>query len=139
MGDVILGSKPMNPLFRRLQPPRKFRITISSIAKLLNISKHLIIRIESWAYILFIHRRDKGGQFISYRKLEQWFNAIAYQIQTSTTCQELKALWILVECDCQTYKRQYDDKLFLVLGKIWRQRWDRIVTQQELYPSAINF
>jgi hypothetical protein len=128
----------MNPLFRRLQPAQKFRITIGAIARLLKIPKHLIIRIESWAYVLFIHRRDKGGQFISYRKLEQWFNAIAYQIQTCTTCQQLQQLWVSIIRDCKKYKRQYDDQLVLVLGKIWRQRWDTIANQQQLSPSAIS-
>ncbi|WP_446400273.1 hypothetical protein [Coleofasciculus sp. C1-SOL-03] len=46
---------------------------------------------ESWAYIVFVHRRDKGGQFISYRQLRQWFNAIA--------CQQLRQLWLLIESD----------------------------------------
>jgi len=55
----------MTPLFRRLQPRQKFRITIGAIAQLLKIPKHLIVRIECWAYIIFVHRGDKGGQFIS--------------------------------------------------------------------------
>jgi hypothetical protein len=136
----------MNPLFRRIQPAQKFRITIGGIARLLKIPKHLIIRIESWAYVLFIHRRDKGGQFISYRKLQQWFNAIAYQIQTCTTCQQLQQLWVSIIRDSRSdpfgnrknYKRQYDDQLVLVLGKIWKQRWDTIANQQQLALSAIS-
>ena len=58
----------MTNLFSRLQPPQKFRISIHAIAKLLKIPKRLILRIECWAYIVFVHRTDKGGQFISYRK-----------------------------------------------------------------------
>lgn len=61
----------MTPLFRRLQPRQKFRITKNDIAKLLKIAKHLIVRVECWAYIVFIHRTDKGGQFLSYRQLQQ--------------------------------------------------------------------
>ncbi|HEY9674720.1 MAG TPA: hypothetical protein V6D11_24995 [Waterburya sp.] len=37
----------MTQLFRRLQPTQKFRITISAIAQLLKIPKHLIVRVES--------------------------------------------------------------------------------------------
>ena len=70
----------MSTLFRRLQPAQKFRISVSCIAKLLRIPKHLIVRLECWAYVLFIHRRDKGGEFISYRQLQQWKNAVACQI-----------------------------------------------------------
>jgi hypothetical protein len=63
----------MTTLFRRLQPTQKFRISIGAIAKhavrliaqLLKIPKHLILRVECWAYVVFVHRRDKGGQFIS--------------------------------------------------------------------------
>ncbi len=70
----------MTTLFRRLQPAQKFRITINGIAKALKISKHLIVRIEIWAYVVFVHRTDKGGQFISYRQLHQWQNAVACKI-----------------------------------------------------------
>ncbi len=55
----------MTTLFRRLQSRQKFRITINGIAQLLKIPKHLIVRIECWAYIIFVHRTDKGGQFLS--------------------------------------------------------------------------
>ncbi|WP_228060842.1 MULTISPECIES: hypothetical protein [unclassified Coleofasciculus] len=91
----------MTPLFRRLQPAQKFRITLTSIAQLLKIPKHQIVRVESWAYVVFVHRRDKGGQFVSYRKLQQWFNAIAYQIQNCTTCQQLRQLWFAIERDSE--------------------------------------
>jgi len=84
----------MTTLFRRLQPRLKFRITINGIAQLLKIPKHLIVRIECWEYIIFVHRGDKGGQFLSYRKLQQWQNAIACQIQNCSTCQELRSLWL---------------------------------------------
>ena len=59
----------MTALFRRLQPAQKFRISIYAIAQLLKIPKHLIVRVECWAYVVFVHRIDKGGQFISYRQL----------------------------------------------------------------------
>lgn len=89
----------MTNLFSRLQPPQKFRINISDIAKLLRIPKRLIVRVECWAYIVFIHRLDKGGQFISYRKLKQWQNAVACQIQSCTSCQQLRQLWTAIAND----------------------------------------
>lgn len=46
-------------------------ITVSEIAQFLNIPEHQIVRVEFWKYIVFVHRRDVGGQFISYRKLRQ--------------------------------------------------------------------
>jgi hypothetical protein len=79
----------MTTLFRRLQPARKFRISIWAIAlgapakliaQFLKIPKHLIVRVECWAYVIFVHRTDKGGQFIRYRRLQHWLNAVAYQI-----------------------------------------------------------
>jgi hypothetical protein len=41
----------MTSLFRRLQPAKKFRISIAWIAKLLKIPKHMIVRVECWAYV----------------------------------------------------------------------------------------
>ena len=67
----------MTILFGRINPAEKFRITKRQIAKFLRIPESLIVKIESWLYVLFVHRLDKGGQFISYRQLEQWKNAVA--------------------------------------------------------------
>ena len=67
----------MKTLFRPLQPPQKFRISVSFIAQLLKIPKHLIVRVECWAYVIFVHSLDKGGQLISYRKPQQWRNSTA--------------------------------------------------------------
>jgi hypothetical protein len=49
----------MTNLFRRLQPAQKFHITITCIAQLLKIPKHLIVRVEYWAYVVFVHRWDQ--------------------------------------------------------------------------------
>ena len=114
----------MTTLFRRLQPAQKFRITASAIAQSLKIPKHLIVRVECWAYVIFVHREDKGGQFISYRKLRQWLNAVACQIQNCSTCQQMRSLWFLIEEDCQNYKKQYDDEYHPFLLKIWTNRWN---------------
>ena len=127
----------MTTLFRRLQPAKKFRITLWAIAlrapakliaQLLKIPKHLIVRIECWAYVVFVHRTDKGGQFISYRKLQQWINAVAYQIQNCSTSQELRSLWQAIEEDCKKHKTQYDDKHQPFLCKIWTKRWNTLVS-----------
>ncbi|MEQ8464644.1 hypothetical protein [Coleofasciculus sp. E1-EBD-02] len=53
----------MTILFRRIKP-RTFPITLDMIAQFLGIPKSMIIRAEHWAYVLFVHRRDRGGQFI---------------------------------------------------------------------------
>jgi hypothetical protein len=116
----------MTPLFRRLQPAQKFRLTIGAIAQLLKIPKHLIVRVECWAYILFVHRRDKGGQFMSYRQLQQWRNAVACQMQKCSTWQELRSLWLAIEFDYRKHKEQYDDKHYPFLSQIWTKYWDKL-------------
>lgn len=117
----------MKTLFRSLQPPQKFRINISDIAQLLKIPKHLIVRVECWAYIIFVHRLDKGGQFISYRKLQQWRNAVASQIQNCQTFSEMRwslceppkaSLWTAIEDDYLKYCQQYNEKYQPFLRKI---------------------
>ena len=94
----------MSKLFRRLQPRQKFRITITCIALLLKIPKHKILRIECWAYIIFVHRQDEGGQFISYRKLQHWQNAAASQIQNCSTFQQMQSLWLAIAEDAKNTK-----------------------------------
>jgi len=125
----------MTKLFRRLQPAQKFRITISAIAQLLKIPKHKILRIECWAYLVFVHRQDKGGQFLSYRKLQQWQNAVACQIQNCSTSQQLRFLWIAIENDCKKHKKQYNNKYQPFLCAIWTKRAVTLWNEQE---SAVS-
>ena len=109
----------MTTLFRRLKPAQNFRITQRQIAKLLRIPESYIVKIESWLYVLFVHRTDKGGQFISYRQMEQWKNAIACQIQKCSTCQQLEQLWNAILHDHTKHNPQYDNSVFPFLEKLW--------------------
>lgn len=129
----------MTTLFRRLQPTQKFRITLTCIAQLLKIPKHRIVRVECWAYIIFVHRTDKGGQFISYRQLRQWKNAVACQIQNCSTWQELRSFWLAIEQDYKQHKEQYDDEYHPFLSNIWTKRWSTLWNQQTPADSAVSF
>lgn len=128
----------MNILFRRLQPAQKFRISIYAISKLLKISKHLILRVECWAYIVFVHRQDQGGQFISYRRLQQWQNAVAFQIQTCPNCQHLRKLWLAIEEDYKKYNKQYDERHYPFVCKIWIKYWDTLWNAAKLTNLAVG-
>jgi hypothetical protein len=121
----------MTTLFRRLQPAKKFRLSITYLAKLLKIPKHLIVRVECWSYVIFVHRSDRGGQFISYRQLQQWKNAVACQIQNCSTWQQLRSLWLAIEEDYNKHKQQYDDEHHPFLCKIWTKCWDTLWNEQE--------
>jgi hypothetical protein len=111
----------MTTLFRRIKP-YSFPITLDLIAKFLHIPKSLIVRAECWAYVLFVHRCDKGGQFISYRKLAIWLKAIASIIQTCTTLDDLwqVGLWIKQECE----KFDYDKPVLEYLRRVWAKHRD---------------
>lgn len=108
-------------LFRRIEPAKKFRITKRQIAKFLGIAESLIAEVERWPYVLYIHRRDRGGQFISYRQLEHWKNAIASHIQQCFTLQQLQHLWSVISRDSRKHSKQYDDSIVSFLQKIWAQ------------------
>jgi hypothetical protein len=122
----------MTTLFHRLQPAKKFRINLGAIAQLLKIPKHLILRVECWQYIVFIHRQDKGGQFISYRQLQHWLNATACQIQNCSTWQQLRKLWLAIEADYRQHKKQYGDEHYSLLCEIYTKRWDILMLQDTL-------
>jgi predicted peptidase len=109
----------MTTLFRRIKPAQNFRITQRQIAKFLRIPESYIVKIESWLYVLFVHRTDKGGQFISYRQMEQWKNAIACHIQKCSTCQQLEQLWNAILHDHTKHNPQYDNSVFPFLEKLW--------------------
>jgi cytochrome P450 len=96
----------MTILFRRIKP-YSFPITLDLIAKFLGIPQSMIVRAERWAYVLFVHRCGKGGQFISYRKLQLWIEAIVALIQKSATIEDLWqiGLWIKQECEKFDYTK----------------------------------
>jgi hypothetical protein len=112
----------MTALFRRIQPSKKLRITARSIAQFLKISQNVIKRVECWAYVVFVHHQG-GGLFLSYRKLEEWQNALAHQIQTCPTLRELSQLKTSIQYDSRKFKKQYLPKTldFLIEMSIERQ------------------
>ena len=114
-------------LNRLIQPSRHFHITIREIAKLLHIPPRIILRIELWVRVIFIHRSDRGGQFVSYRKLEKWKNAAACQIQKCTTHKQLDYLWDLIENDRKKYSKQYRVEAFKAfIKKVWNKQWEKL-------------
>ncbi|NER28437.1 MAG: hypothetical protein F6J89_12580 [Symploca sp. SIO1C4] len=108
----------MTSLFRRLQPAAKFRISKRQVARFLRIPESLIVKIEFWFCVLFVHRRDRGGQFVSYRQLQQWQNAVACQLQKCSTWQEIKHLWSAIQNDYKKHEKQYNDSVLPFLEGI---------------------
>lgn len=119
----------MTILFRRIKP-NSLPIPLELIAKFLGIPRSMIVKAQKWAYVLFVHRRDKGGQFISYRKLILWIEAIAKIIQNSTNLDDLWqiGLWIKQECE----KFEYTKPVLEYLRNIWAQhrKYLRSVSEQ---------
>jgi len=110
----------MSALFRRIQPAKKFRITKRQIAKFLRIPKSMIVNVQCWCYVIFVHRKDRGGQFISYRQMEQWKNAIAFHLQQCSTKDQLQQLWSAIAFDHAKYWKQYPAYVLPFLQRITR-------------------
>ena len=127
----------MTTLFRRINPGQKFQITKHQIAKLLKISESRIVKIESWFYVIFVHRLDKGGQFISYRQIEQWKNAIACQLQKCSTCHELQHLWNAITFDHTKHTKQYTDSVLPFLNKICKKLQETIPKKAAITHSSL--
>ncbi|MEW6497733.1 MAG: hypothetical protein AB1589_35305 [Cyanobacteriota bacterium] len=125
----------MTILFRRIKPSA-FPITLDLIAKFLGIPKSLIVRAERWAYVLFVHRCDKGGQFISYRKLAMWLEAIVSLIQACTTLEDLwqVGLWIKQESE----KFDYDEPVLEYLRRIWAKHRDYLRTGNQAVMQQLE-
>ncbi|MFB2978103.1 hypothetical protein [Microseira sp. BLCC-F43] len=117
----------MTTLFRRVDPAKKFRITKGQIARILGIAESIIVKFECWPFVLFVHRKDIGGQFVSYRVLEHWKNAIASQFQQCSTLQHLNHLWSTIKNDRKKHRKQYEDSVLSFLQKIWQECQDNLV------------
>ncbi len=126
----------MTPLFRRIQPSKKLRITVRLIAQMLKIPQNLIKRVESWANVVFVHRLDKGGQFISYRKLQEWQNAIGHQIQNCPTVSELSKLATSIRHDSRKFKKQYLQQTLDFLSQMCIERQDTLEIWESLNSLA---
>ena len=123
-------------LNRLIQPSQNFHITIREIAKLLHIPLKIILRIELWAYVIFVHRSDRGGQFVSYRKLEKWRYAVACQIQKHTTKKDLRKLWLEIVSDGKKYAKQYQASYYNFVQKILNQQWQKLSKEGVLQKLA---
>ena len=113
-------------LFSRIQPDKTFQINTKDIAELLGIHPNMILRIERWKYVLFVHRRDIGGQFISYRRLRNWQHAVALRIQICNTKQKLETLWLTIKQDSKKYAKQYQAAYHVFIKRVWTQQWDKL-------------
>ena len=122
----------MTTLFSYIQPANKFRVSVYEIARCLNIPVDQIVRVELWSYVIFVHRRDCGGQFISYRKLQQWRNAVACQIQKCQTLSEMLKLLLEIIRDWSKHNKQYDAQYRQFVQQVWDKRWANLCYKQEL-------
>jgi hypothetical protein len=118
----------MSILFRRIRPAQRFHLTPRYIAHLLKIPLSAIVRIESWAYVLFVHRRDKGGQFVSYRQLNRWIRTIARMIQTSPTLEDLEQLELSLKQESVKFKERYPVIPLDYLRQLWAERRDQLMS-----------
>jgi hypothetical protein len=88
----------------------------------LKIGQNLIQRVECWANVVFVHRLDRGGQFVSYRKLVEWHNAIAHHIQSCPKISELAQLATSIHRDSRKFNKQYCQQTIDFLLQMCRNR-----------------
>ncbi|MBD2099979.1 hypothetical protein [Leptolyngbya sp. FACHB-261] len=99
-----------------LQP--QLCISLAQVAQFLGIPPSLICRIEHWAQILFVHRLDRGGIFLSYRKFAAWVEACALTIRAA--CTDLHLLeWLGEVIKAETQRFKYPETVL----DYWRQLW----------------
>ncbi|MBD2101077.1 hypothetical protein [Leptolyngbya sp. FACHB-261] len=99
--------------------PRQLKILATDIANYLGIPQSLILRFEQWANVLFVHRQDRGGQFISYRQLACWLEACIAAIRTCQTHQALQTLGQLLKTETQRFN--YPQDTIAYLRCLWQQ------------------
>jgi hypothetical protein len=126
----------MTNLFRRIQPAQRFHLSFRYIANILKIPSSAIVRIERWAYVLFVHRRDKGGQFVSYRQLNRWMRTIAHMIQTSPTLEDLSLIGHGIKQESVKFEDRYTAIALNYLRQLWAERRDELRSLPESDSAA---
>ena len=114
-------------LFNRIKPNKTFHISIKDIAEMLRIPPNMIVRIERWRYVVFVHRKDIGGQFISYRTLQNWQHAVAMRIRSCNNIDKLEVVWLAIESDRSKYARHYKEAYHAFIEGVFFEQWDRIM------------
>jgi hypothetical protein len=121
----------MTSLFRRIKPAERFHFNARHLAHILKIHRLTIIRIERWAYVVFVHRHDKGGQFVSYRQLNRWTRAIAHMIQISPTLEDLWQLGEGIKQETLKFEDRYSASTLDYLRQLWAERRDKLINLLE--------
>ena len=116
-------------LLIRIQPHKTFHVSIQDVAKLLGIPPKKIVRIENWANVLFVHRRDIGGQFVSYRRLRNWQNAVAMTMNNCFKHKRLKMLWRAICNDRRKFAKQYRDDFYDFVSDAFLNQWNKIFSK----------
>lgn len=71
---------------------------------------------------MFVHRRDKGGQFVSYRQLNRWVTAIAHMIQISPTLEDLRQIGQGLHQETVQFEDRYSETTLDYLRQLWAER-----------------
>jgi hypothetical protein len=116
----------MQPLRRRINP-QTFVITLRQIAKHLKTTPNRILNWQKWEHVLWVHLEDKGGYFISYRKLQQWLAACRTLIRGCQHLNALNALWSTILQEAS----RYTEEAIGELETIWQQRYTHLLSRQQ--------
>ncbi|MBD2100449.1 hypothetical protein [Leptolyngbya sp. FACHB-261] len=101
-----------------LQP--QLCLTLNKIAQYLGIPESTICRVEHWPHQLFVHRSDRGGQFVSYRAFAEWIEACAKSIQACANLHVLDWLGQIIKHECQRFR--YPEPIINYWRQLWLQR-----------------
>ncbi|MBD2104530.1 hypothetical protein [Leptolyngbya sp. FACHB-261] len=101
-----------------LQP--QLCLSFSKVARYLGIPESMIHRIEHWPHQLFVHRTDRGGQFVSYRAFAEWAEACAKSIQACADLPMLDWLGEIIKRECQQFR--YPEAVLETWRQLWRQQ-----------------
>ncbi|WP_190804712.1 hypothetical protein [Leptolyngbya sp. FACHB-261] len=116
-----------------LQP--QLCISLSQIAKHLGIPEWMICRYAHWPHVLFVHRSDRGGQFISYRKFAEWVEACAKSIKSCTDLRLLDWLGQVLKAECQRFA--YPKAVVDGWRQLWLQRRQQLKVLQDNPTSSL--
>jgi hypothetical protein len=70
-----------------------------------------------------VHRTDRGGQFVSYRQMQLWWDEIALLFETCHTPTALQLLGFQIKEDSQKFSDYYKE-MMEDLRQLWVKRRD---------------
>jgi hypothetical protein len=110
---------------------------LTDAAQVLRIAEERIENVVPYAHQLWVNIKGVGGKFVSYRRLQVWWDAAVSAIKECPNLQFLRDLGAIFKYESQKYQKYYDEKILKILRNAWDKKQIELHQEQRRIELAI--